>query len=137
MLTEKRAKLRWQNIVLIGALVSLFGASLWSCCIRQATSYTQREEVMAVLAGYEEERNQTAYENSSQKRIAHLSNTAKINVCGKKAKARYNVSYELSQFAFWPIVVELEKDNGSWTVIREKDGRPWWWHIINHTVGVK
>lgn len=92
---------------------------------------------MAVLAEYEEERNQTAYEISSQKRVAHLSNTAKINVCGKKAKARYNVSYDLSQFAFWPIVVELEKDNGSWTVIREKDGHSWWWHIINHTVGVK
>lgn len=136
MLTEKRANLRWQNIVLIGALVSILGASLWWCCIRQASS-TQREEVIAVLTGYEKERNQTAHENSSQKRAAHFGNNAKINVCSKKAKARYNVSYELSQFAFCPIVVELEKDNGSWTVIREKEGRPWWWHIINRTVGVK
>ena len=60
-----------------------------------------------------------------------------IRVKGDAAWARYRKNRRRQQIASAPIVVELHKLDQNWTVTKEDQDWPWWWHVINHTVGVK
>ena len=41
------------------------------------------------------------------------------------------------QIAFDPIRAELRRDGTGWTVETREFNPPWWWEIVNRTVGVK
>ena len=60
-----------------------------------------------------------------------------IRVRDDHARAKYKTMRRYEQIASNPIAVELENRNGDWAVISEKGDWPWWWHVMNHTVGLK
>ena len=60
-----------------------------------------------------------------------------IRAQGNKARAEYKKNRANEQIAFNPIAVELEKKENNWVVTAEKCNWPWWWHVINCTVGLK
>lgn len=61
-----------------------------------------------------------------------------IRIWGARATVEYAVKYEPgSQFVFNPIRTELRRVSGKWMVVSHEENRPWWWHVLGHTVGVK
>ncbi|MHC4641973.1 MAG: hypothetical protein ACYS32_10035 [Planctomycetota bacterium] len=91
------------------------------------TSPVERAQILKTLGKHEKELSRDAVN------LWH----AKIRQCGKTAWVRYSVSYPCSQLAVWPVEVKLSKSGGQWEVVSEKDNQPWWWHVVNRTIGVK
>jgi len=61
----------------------------------------------------------------------------RIRVEGRRAWAEYRKSRPTEQIVGSPIVVELGKEGSDWVVTAEKCNWPWWWHVVNHTIGLK
>lgn len=102
----------------------ILAAALAAGC---APSPAERTYIVAALREHE----------AGEDRQALNLECARISVLGQAAEARYSVSYPMSQFAFAPIRARLEKHEGAWVVVSAGSGRPWWWHVLNHTIGVK
>ena len=92
-------------------------------------SPVERAQILKTLGKYEKDEQL----NRDAMNLGH----AKIRQRGKTAWVRYSVSYPCSQLAVWPVEVKLIKSVGQWEVVSEKDNQPWWWHVVNRTIGVK
>ena len=60
-----------------------------------------------------------------------------IRAKGNRVWAKYKKCRATEQIVFAPIVVQLQKRGTSWVVVSEEGNWPWWWHVVNYTVGVK
>ena len=61
-----------------------------------------------------------------------------VRMRGARATVEYAIEYDSpTQLAFNPVKTQLRAVSGKWTVVSHKGNRPWWWHVLNHTVGVK
>jgi hypothetical protein len=93
-----------------------------------SASPVERVQILKTLEKYEKDEQL----NREAMNLRH----AGICKCGKTAWARYSVSSRSCQF-IWPVEVKLSKSGGQWEVVSEKDKQPWWWHVVNRTIGVK
>lgn len=112
------------------ALLGLAAVVVLSGCssTRLATS-RERTTILSALHAYEKE--------MGAEPISSRDFNPVIRVKGDAAWARYRKNRRRQQIASAPIVVELHKLDQNWTVTKEDQDWPWWWHVINHTVGVK
>ncbi len=70
--------------------------------------------------------------------IIHSNAPFHVRIRNARATAAYAVEYEpLIQSAFNPYKTEFRKVDGTWAITSHKWTRPWWWHVANHTIGVK
>jgi len=61
-----------------------------------------------------------------------------IRIRGTHATAEYAIEYEeATQLMHPPFKTEFRVVSGKWTVVSHKSNRPWWWRVLDRTVGVK
>lgn len=117
---------------LIAALSLVAGyvlACLSGCATTRVPTAADQQAISSSLVEYEKS-------NGAEPFVASAIRP-RIRVKGHRAWARYNESRPGKQMAGCPIEVELEKQGNGWVVVSEKSDWPWWWHLVNRTVGVK
>ncbi|GEM_PF-3368551 len=121
---------------LVGIILLIMTASLFAGCrANRAATASDQMAILQTLVKYEQ--SQGVGPNSAWQIAPQLS-FKKDRVC-----ARYNRvpmtddGRTTSQLAIIPMYVELRRVNGEWTVTSAEADWPWWWQVLNHTVGVK
>ena len=130
----KRFPLHWGASVLV-----LSAGLLLSCCGCTSTRPPSPNEVRQIVAAIKSYETNVTASAHGHLPAGLLSEDAPIDIRVKNrvAVARYTAS-GTGQLAFVPVKSVLEHVSyDQWTVLSQETTWPWWWHVLNMTVGVK